>query len=169
RDRLAIRGVGAGRARVEGDGDPRARRGTEPRRGCRDPGGQGSHSFVAHARTQKETESPCGDGRMSDELDRLERAFRHQDPIRPADAARAAAVAAAMTVYEEKNRHASQGLRDDNRLRERGRALSTALSRRLSMTLTRPRLGHMLAGGVSLAALVLVLKLDLPLDQLGFG
>ncbi|WP_282606730.1 VWA domain-containing protein [Pelagibius sp. Alg239-R121] len=90
---------------------------------------------------------------MSDELDRMKRAFRGQDPVRPDDAARQAAMGAAMTQFQEENAKAHQGTGIGARLRERGNNLLIALKRKPMMNFAQPKLRHMLAGGASLAVL----------------
>ncbi len=103
---------------------------------------------------------------MSDDLKRAKDAFGLQEPVSPREAARKAALHASMEQFE-KNNSAVQGSVIGARLKEWGRALLTAFTWRRLMTFVQPRLAHVLAGGVSLAAIALVVNinhiaLDLP-------
>lgn len=101
---------------------------------------------------------------MTDELEKLQAAFRQDRASDPDPEARHAAIHAAMLQFEEleqeKNRAADQGLVAPVRLKTRASEIAARILRRFSMTLTRSRLSYILAGGVSLAALVLVVNLN---------
>ncbi len=99
---------------------------------------------------------------MSDELDRLESAFKRQKPAEPRDSARTAAIQNAMARFDAENQHAkekleiSQGNGFGIRLRERGNKLLNVLLRRNPMNLVHMNFKHILAGGASFAVLALV-------------
>ena len=94
---------------------------------------------------------------MTDELDRLKKAFVDEGPIRAREGARRAAIAAALMAFDEKNAPQRQGTPAEDRLKGRGNAFLHSLFRRRSMQLTHTRLPLVLAGGVSLAALALAI------------
>ena len=76
--------------------------------GRRRPGREGIDHLLADARVEEPIEGLCkgrGTG-MSDELEKAKRAFKAQEPVRPDDEARRAAIAAAMTRFEEENARA---------------------------------------------------------------
>ena len=99
---------------------------------------------------------------MSDELNRLENAFKQQKPAEPRDAARKAAIQNAMAQFDAENQQAkenlknSQGNRVGVRLKERGNKLLNVLLRRNPMNLVHMNFKHILAGGASFAVLALV-------------
>ncbi len=93
---------------------------------------------------------------MSDELERMKQAFRHQETIRPDDAARQAAMRAAMEQFQKENAEVHQGTGIGARLRERSMNLLTALKRKPMMNFAHLNLRYTLAGGVSLAVLAFV-------------
>ncbi|MEX3007267.1 von Willebrand factor type A domain-containing protein [Hoeflea sp. TYP-13] len=93
---------------------------------------------------------------MTEELERAKRAFAAQEPIRPKGDARRAAIAAAMTRFEQEEKGAAQGNSVRERLMESGGSVLAAFKRRRIMNIALPKRSHMLAGGVSLAALAFV-------------
>ena len=99
---------------------------------------------------------------MSDELNRLENAFKQQKSAEPREAARKAAIQNAMTQFDAENLQAkensniSQGNGFGTRLRERGNKLLNVLLRRNPMNLLHMNFKHILAGGASFAVLALV-------------
>lgn len=93
---------------------------------------------------------------MSDELERMKQAFRDQEPIRPEAAARETALQAALEGFQKENERVRQGSGIGARLKERVYALRTALKRKPTMNLTRPRLSYLLASGVSLAVVAFI-------------
>lgn len=98
---------------------------------------------------------------MSDELERMRRAFRQQDSVRPDDAARQAALHAAMDQFRKENGAAHQGTGIGARLRERSMNLLTALKRKPMMNFAHFNLRYTLAGGASLAVLAFaIVNLD---------
>lgn len=101
---------------------------------------------------------------MTDELEKLKAAFRQERASDPDPEARHAAIHAAMLQFEEleqeKNETAGQGSAAPVRLKTRASEIAARILRRISMTLTRSRLSYVLAGSVSLAAIVLVVNLN---------
>lgn len=93
---------------------------------------------------------------MSNELDKLEQAFRDEGPILPREEVRKAAISAAMERFDEENSSAAQGNPVGARLKAQGNKLLDAIRRRQSMTFTTEKLGYFLTGGASLAAMALV-------------
>ncbi|NNF80189.1 MAG: VWA domain-containing protein [Rhizobiales bacterium] len=93
---------------------------------------------------------------MSNELDKLEQAFRNEGPILPREEARKAAISAAMDRFDEENLEAPQGNVVGARLKAQGNKLLDAIRRRQSMTLTTEKLGYFLTGGASIAAMALI-------------
>ena len=93
---------------------------------------------------------------MSDELEKAKRAFKAQEPVRPDDEARRAAIAAAMTRFEEENARATQGNSVGERLMKSGSKLLAVFKRRRTMNIAFSKRTGMLAGGVSLAAIAFV-------------
>ncbi len=91
---------------------------------------------------------------MSDELHRMERAFARQEPIRPRDDARKAAIDAALQRFALENESAAQGEANRDRLRKQGSKPGAFNWRRLMifphLTTTR-----VLAGSASLAVLAI--------------
>lgn len=83
----------------------------------------------------------------------MKQAFRHQEPIRPDDAARQAALRAAMDQFQKENSQVRQGTGIGARLRERSMNLLTALKRKPMMNFAQLNLRYTLAGGASLAVL----------------
>ncbi|MBD1547638.1 vWA domain-containing protein [Roseibium aggregatum] len=101
---------------------------------------------------------------MTDELEKLKAAFRQERASDPDPDARHAAIHAAMLQFEEleqeKSETAGQGSAAPVRLKTRAGEFAARILRRFSMTLTRSRLSYILAGSVSLAAIVLVVNLN---------
>ncbi|TQV83179.1 vWA domain-containing protein [Denitrobaculum tricleocarpae] len=93
---------------------------------------------------------------MSDELERMRGAFRHQKSVRPDAAARQTALRAAMDAFQKDNSEVRQGTGIGARLRERSMNLLTALKRKPMMNFAHLNLRYTLAGGVSLAVLAFV-------------
>ncbi|MCP4997281.1 MAG: VWA domain-containing protein [Hyphomicrobiales bacterium] len=93
---------------------------------------------------------------MTDELERAKRAFKAQEPIRPDSEARRAAIAAAMTRFDEENARASKGNNVGERLMKSGGALLAVFKRRRTMNFALSKRNGILAGGVSLAAIAFV-------------
>lgn len=99
---------------------------------------------------------------MSDELDRLENAFKQQKLAQPSEDARKAAIQNAMALFDADNLQEkeiskiSQGNGFGTRLRERGNKLLNVLLRRIPMNLVHMNFKHILAGGASFAVLALV-------------
>ncbi|MCP5082971.1 MAG: VWA domain-containing protein [Alphaproteobacteria bacterium] len=93
---------------------------------------------------------------MSNELDKLEQAFRNEGPILPREEARKAAISAAMERFDEENLETRQGNHVGARLKAQGNKLLDAIRRRQSMTLTTEKLGYFLTGGASIAAMALI-------------
>ncbi len=93
---------------------------------------------------------------MSDELERMKQAFRDQEPIRPEAAVRETALQAAMEGFQKANERVRQGSGIGVRLKGRVYALRTALKRKPTMNLTRPKLSYLLASGVSLAVVAFI-------------
>ena len=81
---------------------------------------------------------------MSNELDKLEKAFRDEVPILPREEARARAISAAMERFDEENLSAPQGNPVGARLKAQGNKLFDAIRRRQSMTFTTEKLGYFL-------------------------
>ena len=117
---------------------------------------------MANARIAQETESNGGSRIMSDELDRLESAFKLQKPGQPREAARKAAIQNAMAQFDAENQQVKENLKISQgngfgvRLKERGNKLLNILLRRNPMNLVHMNFKHILAGGASFAVLALV-------------
>lgn len=94
---------------------------------------------------------------MSNELDRMKRAFGRQDPIQPDESARKAAIQAAMSQFDEEFAPAAQGLADGDRPRKRTSTMLKAFNWRRLMTIPHLNRTQMLAGGASLAVLALAI------------
>ena len=98
---------------------------------------------------------------MTDELNRLEQAFKNDPHAAPRQSARKLALDAAMQAFEEENAPRHQGSGALDRLKNIGNAVFTPFRRRLSMNITSPNLKPLLLGGASLAVLsVAVLNVD---------
>ena len=97
---------------------------------------------------------------MSDELDRAQKAFQKQSKIAPSSSARNAALQMAMKSFEEGNLKNTQGNEVELRLSKDSKNLLTHYLRKMSMFLTPSKLSVGLAGGVSLAAIALVINLQ---------
>lgn len=93
---------------------------------------------------------------MSNELDKLEKAFRDEGPILPREEVRQHAIFAAMERFDAEQLNADQGNALGTRLKAQGNKLLDAIRRRQSMTLTTEKLGYFLTGGASLAAMALI-------------
>ncbi len=93
---------------------------------------------------------------MSNELDKLEQAFRNEGPILPREKAREQAISAAMEQFDAENLGTAQGNAVGARLKAQGNKLLDAIRRRQSMTFTTEKLGYFLTGSASLAAMALV-------------
>ena len=96
---------------------------------------------------------------MSDQLKRVENAFRKLDAIEPRKASRDAAIRAAMEQFEKENLTTAQGSVADSRLTEQGN--KSSINWRRLMNLVQPKMTYILGGGVSLAALALALNINL--------
>lgn len=94
---------------------------------------------------------------MSSELDRMKRAFGRQDPIRPDENARKAAIQAAMSQFDEEFASARQGSTDGDRPRERYSTVLNAFNWRRLMTIPHMNTTQWLAGGASIAVLALAI------------
>ena len=94
---------------------------------------------------------------MSDELDRMKRAFERQEPIRPRDDARKAAIDAALQRFAVENESVRQGVADEDRQRERGSNKPEAFNWRRLMILPHMTTTRVLAGSASLAVLAIAL------------
>lgn len=106
---------------------------------------------------------------MTDELKNLKKFFADQDPGKPSDAARKAALSAAMYAFEEENQTAVQGNRIEPRLTNKGnekyRVVAQLFNWRRLMKTLEPKFAYAAAGGVSLAVLaaaMINLNLTLP-------
>ncbi len=114
---------------------------------------------------------------MSDELDRLSKAFRQQDETPPCEDARKVAISRAMKVFDNenfaKNAQSAQGMGIVERLRKRGNKIISAFNRRKPMNIAHAKLPlinfkHLLAGGASLAVLTFaVVNIDQILPEQG--
>lgn len=93
---------------------------------------------------------------MTDDMKRMVRAFEALDPIEPPADAKSRAFADALTHYDRISEAESQGSRLLNRQSRQNDGSSVVSKWRRIMTFDQPRLSHMLAGGVSLAAIALV-------------
>jgi len=115
---------------------------------------------------------------MSDELDRLSRAFKQQDINLPRKEVRNAAVHTAMQQFDsenfEENFEPTQGKAIGERPRERGNKKLSALNWRKLMNLIQPKqpfmnFKHLLAGGASVAVLAFaVVNIDQLMPGSGF-
>ena len=98
---------------------------------------------------------------MSDDIDKLERAFGRQDKIVPRQNRRKIAIQAAMKQFEQENTEKSsntrQGMGFTNRLKDQGSKMLHEVNRRLVMNIIRPNFKHVLAGGVSLGVLAIAI------------
>lgn len=106
---------------------------------------------------------------MTDELKNLEKFFADQNPGKPSDAARKAALSAAMHAFEEENQTAVQGNHVEPRLTNKGnekyRVVAQLFNWRRLMKTLEPKFAYAAAGGVSLAVLAAAmvnLNLTLP-------
>lgn len=115
---------------------------------------------------------------MSDELDRLSRAFKQQDINLPRKEVRNAAVHTAMRQFDsenfEENFEPTQGKAIGERPRERGNKKLSALNWRKLMNFIQPKqpvmnFKHLLAGGASVAVLAFaVVNIDQLMPGSGF-
>lgn len=101
---------------------------------------------------------------MTDDLNKMRQAFRQEQASGPHLASRNAAIQAAMEKFElqesENNSASRQGTGLFNRLNQQVTAIAASFLRRFSMTRIHLKLPHLLAGGVSLAALALAVNLN---------
>ena len=87
---------------------------------------------------------------MSDELKRIEDIFQAQQVDAPRDAARGAAIQAAMHAFDEQKSEARQGNPIGQRLTEQGNKIYRSLIWRRLMKTFEPKFAYAAAGGVSL-------------------
>lgn len=103
---------------------------------------------------------------MTDELDKLREAFQRDGASQPEEKARQASIEAAMLRFEELQEEekspSRQGMGVLARLKKQAGMILADFLRRISMALTTKRLSYMMAGGVSLAAIVLAVNLNIP-------
>ena len=95
---------------------------------------------------------------MSEELKRLENAFRKQEELEPAKGAKAEAMRLAMQAFEEeKTSLGTQGNELDERLNQQGNEKKPLFDWRKRMNTLNSKFGYTLAGGASLAVLAFVM------------
>ena len=94
---------------------------------------------------------------MTDEIERLNEAFRKQDGVRPAGRAKRVAVETAMERFSEEFLSVSQGTGMQDRQKEEGNNRKTSYFWRSLMNTLNSRLTYSLAGGASIAVLAFAL------------
>lgn len=101
---------------------------------------------------------------MTDDLNKLRQALRQERASEPDPATRNAAIHAAMEKFElqksENNSASRQGTGLFNRLNQQVTTIAASILRRFSMMRIQSKLPQVLAGGVSLAAVALVVSLN---------
>jgi len=101
---------------------------------------------------------------MTDDLDKMRKAFRQEQPVKARADARKAALDAAMLRFEEQksenNLEAHQGSLAGTRLTTRAATIAAGVLRRVFMTGSYQKLSYAMAGGVSLLAIALVINLN---------
>ncbi len=98
---------------------------------------------------------------MSDQLDKLTRAFRQLDAVEPSGDSRNQVIDAAVLLFEEESEAAAQGIGDENRLNNQTSKKAGWFEWRRIMNIARPKLPYIMAGGASLAALAVAVNVNL--------
>ena len=113
---------------------------------------------MADARIEKAVESNCKGRSMSDELKKLEGAFRKQAEALPRPDAKADAMQRAMQAFEqEKISNASQGMESETRPNQEGNEKKPLFDWKNKMKTLNSNFGYSLMGGASLAVLAFVM------------
>ncbi len=95
---------------------------------------------------------------MSKEMERLNRAFRHQDRVTPEAHAKASSLAAAMDAFDAENFSAEfQGSQDATRLKGQGGEMKPLSKWRRMMETINSKWAYSLAGSASIAVLAMVI------------